>query len=621
MKEPETLTGKLVEVFAQYGVPSSAGFKIMSRAKKLATLQKAKKATTAAIGTTAANIASKSGYMAGAFGITDIIASDPGRGNLVLKEEDTTGLSGSDLAAARFKNRIRFGAEGATIGGVFSLVGKPAAMVGKYGIMKPAGFGLKYGVSPVFTGASWLLSKDKYMLPNIARALRKGTTYSAEKIMNPILRRDFSFKQLPPFKEWQKFSVKSDDPLKARLKLFDNYLAWFKSIGDKTGRQFHLTSRAAREIKARSRTIEKWLESIDARAYVLAKGFKNLHNTKTVSPSSEKHYLDQVLTYLKGDLGLDKLPAFLRDPSKNLKMEMTKIKQLFGDLLPEAELKDYVLKNVSTYMRKSFAIFTNPSYAPDEKIFQGAVKYMSNLIKDNRDLRTAALDEFKSFKPAAAIRKHAESLTKKILHEGKTNNGAPLQVLTDISRSNLRLKDVVRTGEELPDAIKRLLGEENNLKASVLTTTSHAITQTTNKKLFDRLAALGVKEGWLFKDEARANARGIMDAEKIKHTPGLGFLGSRLDRFYASRQVAEAFRGTPGMLDNLIQSNAYRAVLQLKVATQFGKTVLSPATQVRNVTSASLFPLANGHIGGKASVTEAFKMAMDDIFGAGKVID
>jgi hypothetical protein len=28
---------------------------------------------------------------------------------------------------------------------------------------------------------------------------------------------------------------------------------------------------------------------------------------------------------------------------------------------------------------------------------------------------------------------------------------------------------VVRTGDEMPDAIKKLLGEENNLKAAVLT--------------------------------------------------------------------------------------------------------------------------------------------------------
>ena len=73
--------------------------------------------------------------------------------------------------------------------------------------------------------------------------------------------------------------------------------------------------------------------------------------------------------------------------------------------------------------------------------------------------------------------------------------------------------------------------------------------------------------------------------------------------------------------NGFIQSDIYRNLLQFKVATQFGKTVLSPATQVRNVTSASMFPLANGHIGGRASVPEALKMTLDDIFGAGKVIN
>mgnify|MGYP001207640511 FL=1 len=58
------------------------------------------------------------------------------------------------------------------------------------------------------------------------------------------------------------------------------------------------------------------------------------------------------------------------------------IKKTFGNLLPESELKDYLLKNVSTYMRKSFSVFTDPTYKPDKKIFDGAVDYMSNLIKN-----------------------------------------------------------------------------------------------------------------------------------------------------------------------------------------------------------------------------------------------
>ena len=90
---------------------------------------------------------------------------------------------------------------------------------------------------------------------------------------------------------------------------------------------------------------------------------------------------------------------------------------------------------------------------------------------------------------------------------------------------------------------------------------------------------------------------------------------------FASKDMAKALKGAPGTFDNWIQSSVYRNILQFKVATQFGKTVLSPVTQVRNVSSASMFPLANGHIGGRASVTESIKMVVDDIFGAGKVID
>ena len=634
--EPETLVGKVSEVLVQYGVPGSAAFKIVNRARRLSGVQKLSAATTALAttltgakwGTKISNIARKSGYMASAFGITDFLASEPDRGNLVLKKEDTEGLTGSDLAKARFNNRLRFGAEGAAIGGLFPLLGKPAAWGAKWGLFKPgaaiAGVGLKTLGKGVDLSA-WLLSKDKYLIPNISKGLRNSTTYTSEKIFNPIIQIGLKdkVKQLPDFKEWRMFSVNHADPLKERLKHFDNILSWFRSIGKNTGQQFTLTSRAAREIKAKSRTIEKYMESLEKKSYDLAKSFKNQYNTKNTSPASQEHYLDQVLTYLKGDLRLDQLPSILQNTARNLKGELIKAKKTFGDMLPESDLKKFILNNVNTYMRKSFAVFTNPSYQPEKEVFEGGVNYMINLVKKNRDLRRAALEESShaKFTPDVRIKKYAEVLVKKMLNNAKVDGGDPLEILQQISKKQLRLKDMVRSGEELPTAIKRLLGEENNLKASVLTTSSHAITQTINKKLADRIAALGVKEGWLFKNQASADAKKILDAEQISHIPDLGFLGSRLDKLYASKQIANALRGTPGKLDGAIQNSAYRALLQFKVATQFGKTVLSPATQVRNVTSASLFPLANGHIGGRASVSEAFKMTLDDIFGAGKVVD
>ena len=140
-------------------------------------------------------------------------------------------------------------------------------------------------------------------------------------------------------------------------------------------------------------------------------------------------------------------------------------------------------------------------------------------------------------------------------------------------------------------------------------------------RLLIKLAKIGLQEGWLFADEGAANAARNFDAIKIGEIKGLGILKSNLSKLYASKDMYAALKGVPGRFDGLLQSSAYRNILQFKVATQFGKTVLSPATQVRNVTSASMFPLANGHIGGRSSVTESIKMVMDDIFGAGKQID
>ena len=125
----------------------------------------------------------------------------------------------------------------------------------------------------------------------------------------------------------------------------------------------------------------------------------------------------------------------------------------------------------------------------------------------------------------------------------------------------------------------------------------------------------------MYKSEADAIAKKAFDAQKIGDLTSTGILKTKMSKLVASADMAKALKGAPGKLDSLIQNSAYRNMLQFKVATQFGKTVLSPATQVRNVTSASMFPLANGHIGGRASVTESIKMVIDDIFGAGKLID
>ena len=60
--------------------------------------------------------------------------------------------------------------------------------------------------------------------------------------------------------------------------------------------------------------------------------------------------------------------------------------------------------------------------------------------------------------------------------------------------------------------------------------------------------------------------------------------------------------------------DTYSGFLRLKGATQYGKTVLSPITQIRNVTTASLFAAAQGNIGRGANLGESLRLVYDNLF-------
>jgi hypothetical protein len=584
IKDPETLTGEITKVLTQYGVPGGAAFKVLNRFK---IFQRSRKlADTGTKLQKVSQIAKRAGYMSAALAATDFVASTPDKETFFVEEEKTDGLQGRDLALARLRNRVRFGAEGALLGGGFSLMGKPVALGFKYGIFKPgakvASIGLKAVDKAVVTPITYLGSKA--ITPAVGKALRNASAYTIDKALAP-LKVGTGAKQLPEFSQWRLFSKDSRDPLQRRLKKLDNFLSRFRSLGKQTGLGYQISSEARRKIRSQNRVIEKYLDSIERKAYNLAKDFQTQYNTKTTSPASQDYYLDQVLGFLKGNIKKNSLPKELQSSAESLNRELLQIKDKFANLLPAGDLKNFMLNNVKTYMRQSFGVFTNPNYQPDKKVFDGAANYIANnVIGKNKDLREEAIKTLKTRKMTnqQAIMEYAESLTDKILKAAKQDGADPLKQLQDISKETLRSDKLIRTGEELPDAIRRLLGEENNLKASVLTTTSHAITHAVNKQSFDKLAKIGLEEGWLFKTKAAADAKRFFDSDKIGDVKSLGLL---------------------------------------KSAAQYGKTVLSPVTQVRNVSSASLFPLANGHIGGRASVSEALKMTVDDIFGAGKVID
>ena len=87
---------------------------------------------------------------------------------------------------------------------------------------------------------------------------------------------------------------------------------------------------------------------------------------------------------------------------------------------------------------------------------------------------------------------------------------------------------------------------------------------------------------------------------------GLSRDGQKTSGLYTTPEIANAVKGTEEYLTRMYDIPLYSALMSVKAAGQIGKTVFSPMTQIRNVSTASFFALASGLIGGRVSLTDSF---------------
>ena len=682
--DPETFMGDLLALLTEFGVPGGLVTKLVTRMQKAMRIKGFNTMTRyiddditggARFAMQASNIAKRMGTGAVIFGAADAIGGGPYNSLTRMlpddatllpgKPIDTTNLSGKELALANLKNRVRFGADGAMIGGLFPLLGPPAWALTKGtaalpfktipginrslfgGALQLAGVPLKIAADSlagkipytnktiplVGEGISYLGKQGASLAQKTAAFMGKqvftraalgiyDTAYARASIYTGVKPNTTMFtKNLPDFQDWRKFSVNSKDPLHQYLAKIDNKLAMFRDIGKMGKDAFGVKTQSDLYIRAKSRAVEKYLIDIERIAYKLAKGFEERHQKYGEFETIQKKYLDDVLGFLEGKVKLDELPKQLQVSANDLRNYTNGLKKEFGELLPTTDPIKYLIdSDINAMMRRSFAAFTNNSYAPTPQSVDGAKQFIKDLILGNNGLRMEAEMAFPNKNIADAIDEFASLKVADIMHTAKYEMSEPFKALETITRK-LGLDDIVlRTGEELPLVLRRLLGEEKNLRSSLLQTTGNIIASTSQKKSLDKIAEMGLANGWLFRTQDEALGKGILNAASLSDVKGSGFLLNDAIGLYGTPELIKQLGGY-SLFDGFLKSTIYQNILAMKAMVQGGKTLYSPATQMRNVGSAALFALNVGHIGGSASVPQAFKIVMDDIFGPGRNVD
>ena len=639
-EKPETWRGDIAKLMAQFGVPGGIATKILHRVTKAAPIAKAM----TKMGTSkASKIAQRSAGGATVVGITDFVASPDQREEGTFFEFatpiDTSKLRGRKKAAAIFKNKIKYGAEGTIVGGLFPIAGKGLQLGYKYGVKpvaKPvvstafnvAGGGIKMGASGIRQNVDlykYLLTGNPLIQSKISQQLIGASKYKIKKLISPLTRK-FAGKGLPPRDQWRLFQTTSPNRIERNLSRVDTVLSWFRSYG-KMPRDIQGVAEAVQlHITKQARKFDKLLEGVESRAYNLAKKFEARHNTNQTSKMLERQYLDEVVDYLKGTKKLNGLEKEFRPLALELKKDINKTLTEFGKNLPKGSkneaiknLKDSLSGRVDNYILKSFATFTNPNYTADPLVRKKAKNFiLENVVSKNRDLREIAKATYGG-NPKNYLEKYSDDLVNNIIAKGKTANIHPIKILQNIGSQEMRMDKFrfLKTGEELPDVIKKLLGEEKDLRAQVMFTVADAYASTATKQGFDAIAKIGKNNGWLFNSIEAAKTK-FVNPVRIGKIDRLNSMNSDIEKMFTSPELANLLKATGTPLDVMTKIPVIRQMLQTKAAVQGMKTLYSPQTQVRNVTSASFFALWNGHVGKQASAIDNFKSVIKDVFKAGK---
>ena len=692
--EVDTPVGEIVSVLTQFGVPAGGAVKIAQGIKTLSGASKITKLSSLpTMGAKTAELAKRSAFYGSIGGITDFVVSNPAENKTIAQTlgyaEDYKGdeLKGSAKASEAFKQKIKFGAEGALLGGGITAALPVAGTLGfRYGI-KPAGKAIG------FVGGQTLRALDYTIVNPITKIIGTETVGAGVKKTGLLFDKavDKTMKKLniPKADSWKFLSDSPNAPFKERaLKKLDNYKNLLKSTGPLDVESKRLLEKVGYQVNRDEKTLIKLMNDIDNQFKDIATNYSVRFKEGFKSTPIAQAENDLIFNYLRtsgeeANAIFKELPnEAIKRSARRLKALMKKLGKDYGRLLSESadegtrDLGSQIVANGGAYLKQVFSAFKNKDYKFDPEKIKGAQKFFKDLVKGNRDLaekvdeiakttdRTSdiwnkSLDEFSTNRMEYLKRQIIESnrAPDTIFNAVAKTFRIPIKELREdiVDVKGLKLTEAGQTGKEVKIGEKitskegellrkgadvrdimdvrkykavtdAFLETSTDYRAAVTDTFMQVGKQVYAKNFFDRLADTGLESGLFYKSFDDAVSKGVNPNNLIQVSKESGRrFGQEFDSklftsgdeqrgLLTTPEIANAIRGVDQSFSSLYDIPLYKALMSVKATGQIGKTVFSPMTQIRNVSTASFFALASGLIGGRVSLGDSFKLLADDLF-------
>ena len=700
--EAKTGLGQVVQTITQFGVPLGIASKI---GRAIPLLRKAGQTTKLSslptIGAKGTEIARRAGYWGALGGATDIAVSVPTK-NVVLSDmlgitetPDLASATGKELAVEKMKQKLKFGAEGATIGGAIAML-PVAGAVGKkllgpvYNkVIDPAAGAVfrqldSKVLNPLTVGIAGKGKEGSFITKGIRKAGTKKDVFK-DKLYKKL--------DIPDPSMWAFYNTKGGTFGQTVAGKLSKLKEYFGSAGLMSKGLKNEGDKVTAKLEAITKKFNRKDEYMNEKLYDIVTKMKgNIFDKITDSPGYRNIMDDlqrernKITDYIMapGKVQADKMlklvnPA-VRTEAKEIKQMLKESNQLVGNMFANSPIKSFKdlaslkMKDADNFFKQRLASFNNKNFKFDVNgpAAAGARKEIKNTILLNQNMRPKNI----SFKEARTLRKklkegkklnEKETAFNKLLDAEVTTRmkGLKSAVINSGANTNKYFGSIARfTGrdikkvDDLSDEIRKFLstpkGQKVEIKdySPVLDTIIWNNKQVYQRQYFDLVESEWLKNGIVFKNILTDDAayqdvirRGIdpTSLRKITARPDAGINSiddfaldskffrnekmrkpkegeaAKFDTYFTLPEIANAIQGVKSNFDNLFDVPFYSNIMKFKAGGQITKTIFSPMTQVRNVSTASFFPLASGLIGGRSSVSQAFRDTFEDIFKSGKI--
>ena len=366
------------------------------------------------------------------------------------------------------------------------------------------------------------------------------------------------------------------------------------------------------------------------------------------SDFTRKSLLDRVETYMTAKSGRDDLleliPVEMRPTVQKMRGHIddlsreildsdyiTRLRQsnVIDQRNAAEELSETIEKNLNSYFRRRYRAKLDPKYKPDPEAVRLAragfkndkrstLEELDMLATAGRALDTLGLEQTDEGLRLIGNRVtdiQAETAAENFLQRHKIDRFGK-KGAGEVALDKLRV-GMFEDRSQMQQYQRRLLGEitdpEENFMGTIADLAEFkAVDQYFAKirNLVDNNEGIGrifVSPG----QQLRPGFRVLGEEEKDILSPWGSLKGFAVpERVY--KDLTRVVDQDLGAFTTALKAT-YANFLLAKGVTQYGKTVLSPITQVRNVTSAGLFAVAQGNVGKGANLWESVRLVIDDI--------